>query len=403
MTSTWISTADRLHNLPPYIFSHLDKLKAEKQSNSIIDLGMGNPGGPTPVPVVDEAIIAIQDPNNHGYPSSHGTLDFRRAVSRWYRRRYDVGVNLDHEVLPLLGSKEGLAHLSMAYVNPGDVVLTPTPSYPVHFRGPLLAGGQIYPLVLKPENDWLIDLAAIPDRIAERAKLLYFNYPNNPTAATAPREFFENIVAFARRHEILLVHDLCYAELSFDDYRPTSLMEIPGAIDVGIEFNTLSKTYSMAGWRVGFAVGNRRIIQGLRDLKANVDYGVFPAIQAAAAAALRLPDSYVRDVRAVYRSRRDFLLAGLRELGWVLPTPKATMYLWIPCPKNISSVDFSMYILSRADVLVTPGSAFGQGGEGYIRISLISDCLELQEVLTRFHRAGVRYDMHSQPLVLFGD
>jgi LL-diaminopimelate aminotransferase len=398
MTSSWISPADRLLALPPYIFSHLDRLKLENQDEDIIDLGMGNPSEPTPIPILEEAITAIQNPRNHGYPPSQGTPDFRKAISTWYYRRYGVSLNSDDEILPLLGSKEGLAHLAMAYVNPGDLVLTPTPSYPVHFRGPLLAGGEIYPLVLKAENNWLIDLAAIPEHIAKRAKILYFNYPNNPTTSTAPLDFFVEMVAFARRHEILLVHDLCYAELSFDNYCPISLLEIPGAIDVGVEFHTLSKTYSMAGWRVGFTVGNRHIIQGLRDFKANVDYGVFPAIQAAAAAALRLPDIYLQDICAVYRSRRDFFVAGLRELGWNIPTPAATMYLWIPCPINVSSADFSMDIFNRTHVLVTPGSAFGEGGEGYVRISLIEDRSRLQEVLNRFHKVGIRYGIPTPSL-----
>lgn len=399
MTLSWISSSDRLRELPPYIFSQLDKLKAEKGREDIIDLGMGNPGGPTPAPIVEAAILAIQEPDNHGYPPFQGTFEFRNTISTWYRRLYDVVVDPDDEVLPLMGSKEGLAHLSMAYINPGDLVLTPTPSYPVHFRGPMLAGGEIYPIVLKPENDWLIDLASIPDSVAERAKLFYFNYPNNPTTATAPREFFEDIVAFARWHEILLVHDLCYAELSFDDYRPVSLLEIPGAKEIGVEFHSLSKVYNMAGWRIGFTAGNRRVIQCLRDLKSNVDYGVFPAIQTAAATALQLPTSYRQDVCLRYQLRRDFLVAGLQKLGWDIPIPKSTMYLWIPCPPGISSMDFAMDLLERANVIVTPGSAFGQGGEGYVRISLIVDQNALQEVLNRLHKADIRYSARVPTLV----
>lgn len=231
MTLSWISPADRLKNLPQYVFARLDELKANARAQGVdlIDLGMGNPDGATPVPIVEAAAWALQDHKNHGYPPFEGTASFRKAITDWYRRRYDVDLDPEGEALPLLGSKEGLTHLALAYLNPGDTVLVPSPAYPPHFRGPLIAGAEIYPLVLKAEQDWLIDFAAIPDEVAQRAKILYFNYPSNPTTATAPREFFEEAVAFARRHEIMLVHDQAYAELAFDGYKPTSLLEIPGA------------------------------------------------------------------------------------------------------------------------------------------------------------------------------
>jgi len=393
MNLDWISPADRLKALPPYVFARLDELKANarEQGLDLIDLGMGNPDGATPQPIVDAAIAAIQNSANHGYPPFEGTASFRRAITDWYKRRYDVELDPDGEALPLLGSKEGLTHLAIAYINPGDLVLVPSPAYPAHFRGPLIAGGKIHQLILKPENDWLIDLAAIPDSVAQQAKVLYFNYPSNPTAATAPREFFEDVVAFARRHEILLVHDLCYAELAFDGYKPTSLLEIPGAKDISVEFHTLSKTYNMAGWRVGFVVGNRHIIQGLRTLKTNMDYGIFSAIQTAAETALQLPDMYLHEVQARYRTRRDFLIAGLGELGWNIPKTRATMYLWVPCPPNTGSTDFALSVLQQTGVVVTPGNAFGAGGEGYVRISLIADCDRLQQALDRLKQAGIRY------------
>jgi LL-diaminopimelate aminotransferase len=293
--------------------------------------------------------------------------------------------------LPLLGSKEGLTHLAIAYVNPGDVVLVPSPSYPAHFRGPLIAGGKIHSIILKPEQDWLIDLGSIPDSVAEQAKILYFNYPSNPTAATAPREFFQDIVKFARKHEILLVHDLCYAELAFDGFHPTSLLEIPGAKEIGVEFHTLSKTYNMAGWRVGFVVGNRHVIQGLRTLKTNLDYGIFAALQSAAETALQLPDVYLHEVQARYRTRRDFLIDGLAKLGWTVPKTRATMYLWVPCPPGVGSTDFALSVLQQTGVVVTPGNAFGAGGEGYVRVSLIAECDRLQDALQRFQQANIRY------------
>ena len=394
MTIDWIQPAKRLSALPPYVFARLDELKARarEQGLDLIDLGMGNPDGPTPEPVVEAATNAIRDAANHGYPPFEGTASFRQAITNWYHRRYEVDLDPEGEALPLLGSKEGLTHLAMAYINPGDIVLAPTPAYPAHFRGPAIAGGEIYDLLLKPENDWLIDLSAIPDAVAERAKVLYFNYPNNPTAATAPREFFEDIVAFARRHEILLVHDLCYAELAFDNYHPTSLLEIPGAKDIGVEFHTLSKTYNMAGWRVGFVVGNRHIVQGLRTLKTNLDYGIFAALQTAAETALQLPDVYLHEVQARYRIRRDFLVNGLASLGWNIPKTKATMYLWVPCPVGVSSTDFALSVLQQTGVVLTPGNAFGPGGEGYVRLSLIANCDRLGEALDRLRRAKICYE-----------
>lgn len=393
MNLDWISPADRVRSLPPYVFARLDelKLRAREQGLDLIDLGMGNPDGATPQPVVEAAIAAVQDPANHGYPPFEGTASFRHTITQWYNRRYGVELDPEGEALPLLGSKEGLTHLALAYVNPGDLVLVPSPAYPAHFRGPLIAGGRIHSLILKPENDWLIDLAAIPDAVAEQAKILYFNYPSNPTAATAPREFFEEIVAFAHRYKILLVHDLCYAELAFDGYQPTSLLEIPGGKEIGVEFHTLSKTYNMAGWRVGFVVGNRHIIQGLRTLKTNLDYGIFRVLQTAAETALQLPDVYLHEVQARYRTRRDFLIAGLAELGWEVPKTRATMYLWVPCPPGICSTDFALSVLQQTGVVLTPGNAFGAGGEGYVRISLIADCDRLGEALSRFRQAGIFY------------
>lgn len=393
----WISPAERLQALPPYVFARLDELKARarEQGLDLIDLGMGNPDGSAPEPVIEAAIAALKNPANHGYPPFEGTASFRRTITAWYKRRYDVDLDPDSEALPLLGSKEGLTHLALAYINPGDVILVPSPAYPPHFRGPAIAGGKVHSLILKPENDWVIDLTAIPDEVAQQAKILYFNYPSNPTAATAPREFFEEIVAFARKHEILLVHDLCYAELAFDGYQPTSLLEIPGAKEIGVEFHTMSKTYNMAGWRVGFVVGNRRIVQGLRTLKTNLDYGLFAALQCAAETALQLPDSYLEQVQKRYRTRRDFLIDGLAELGWSIPKPKATMYVWVPTPPGVGSTDFALSVLQQTGVVVTPGNAFGAGGEGYVRVSLIAECDRLGEALRRLKQANIRFQAEA--------
>ncbi len=393
MTLDWISPADRLQTLPPYVFARLDELKARarEQGLDLIDLGMGNPDGATPQPVVEAAIAAIQNPANHGYPPFEGTASFRRTITKWYSRRYNVELDPENEALPLLGSKEGLAHFAIAYINPGDVILVPSPAYPVLFRGPIIAGAKVHNIILKPENDWVIDLGDIPDSVAEQAKILYFNYPSNPTGATAPREFFKDIVAFAHKHQILLVHDLCYAELAFDGYQPTSLLEIPGGKEIGVEFHTMSKTYNMAGWRVGFVVGNNKIIQGLRTLKTNLDYGIFSALQTAAETALQLPDSYLQEVQNRYSTRRDFMVAGLAELGWNIPKPLAAMYLWVPCTRGMSSTDFALNVLQQTGVVLTPGNAFGPGGEGYVRISLIADCDRLGEALRRMKQANIRY------------
>ncbi|MEO0456812.1 MAG: aspartate aminotransferase [Cyanobacteria bacterium P01_A01_bin.114] len=395
MNLDWIKPAQRLDSLPPYVFARLDELKANARAQGVdlIDLGMGNPGGPTPAPVVAAAQKAMQDPDHHGYPPFEGTASFRQAIAAWYHRRYGVSLDPEGEALPLLGSKEGLTHLALAYLDPGDLVLVPTPAYPAHFRGPAIASAEIYPLALTAANHWLIDIASIPEAVARRAKVLYFNYPNNPTGATAPREFFEEIVAFARHYEILLVHDLCYAELAFDGYQPTSVLEIPGAQEISVEFHTLSKTYNMAGWRVGFVVGNRHIIQGLRTLKTNLDYGIFGAIQTAAETALNLPDSYLEEVQQRYRTRRDFLIEALSKLGWQVPKTKATMYLWVPCPPGMTASDFAFTVLQKTGVVVTPGSAFGEGGEGYVRISLIADCDRLGEAVARMRDVNIRYPM----------
>lgn len=393
MSLDWITKADRLQTLPPYVFARLDELKANarKQGLDLIDLGMGNPDGFPPREVIDAAIASFEVASHHGYPPFEGTASFRAAITRWYQRCYNVALDPNTEALPLLGSKEGLAHLSLAYINPGDLVLVPSPSYPVHFRGPLIAGGEIYPLELNAENNWLIDLQAIPEEVARKAKILYFNYPNNPTTATAPREFFEEIVDWAHHYQVILIHDLCYAELAFDGYQPTSLLEIPRAQELGVEFHTLSKTYNMAGWRVGFVVGNADIIQGLRTLKTNMDYGIFSVLQKAAETALELPDEHLKIVQNRYRERRDFVVSRLNQLGWHMKPSQATMYLWVPCPVGMTSADFALQVLQSTGVVLTPGSAFGEGGEGYVRLSLIADCDRLEEACNRLEKAGIRY------------
>lgn len=393
MEKNWLHRADRLNALPTYVFARLDELKAKarEQGLDLIDLGMGNPDGFAPEPIIESAKQALSVSHYHGYPPFEGTADFRTAIANWYQRRYNVALSPDNEALPLLGSKEGLCHLALAYVNPGDTVIVPSPAYPAHYRGPAIAGANIYAPRLTAKNNWLIDFNAIPEDVARRTKIIYFNYPNNPTTATAPRAFYEEAVAWAQHYEVMLVHDLAYAELAFEGYEPTSLLEVKGAKEIGVEFHTLSKTYNMAGWRVGFVVGNSDIIQGLRTLKTNLDYGIFSVIQAAAQTALELPDHYIHEVQKRYQTRRDFFINGIKKLGWDVKPSQATMYLWIPIPRNYNSTDFALDLLQKTGVVVTPGNAFGEGGEGYVRISLIADCQRLGEALNRWEGAGIRF------------
>ena len=377
--------SDRLLSLPPYIFAQLDVLKAKAREKGVdvIDLGMGNPDRPTPQPVVDAAAKALLDPVNHRYPTFDGKPTLRQTIARWYQDRYHVALDPDTEVLPLIGSKEGLAHLALAYVNPGDVSLVPSPSYPVHTRGTLLAGGTVETLPLTSENDYQIDFDAIDPTAAAKAKLLMFNYPHNPTAAVAERSLFERAVKFGHDTRTLVVHDMAYAELAFDGFKPTSLLEIPGARELGVEFHTFSKTFSMAGWRVGFVVGNASMIAALTKVKSNMDYGLFPAVQEAAIAALNLPEQYVLDTVAMYKERRDVVVDGLNAIGFEVRRPRATMYVWVPTPKGFTASAFASRLIEEVGVVVTPGTAFGTFGEGHVRISLIQPPDRLREAIQR--------------------
>lgn len=375
----------RLQALPPYIFAQLDVLKtaARERGIDLIDLGMGNPDRPTPEPVVDAAVSALRDPANHRYPTFDGRPALRVAIAEWYHARYGVLLDPETEVLPLIGSKEGLAHLALAYINPGDTSLVPDPSYPVHTRGTLLAGGHVESLPLSASGNWQVDFSSISPEAAARARLFFFNYPHNPTAATAGRDLYEQAVGFAQQTDTLLVHDMAYAELAFDGHRPTSLLEIPGAKDYGVEFHTFSKTFSMAGWRVGFVVGNARMIKALLKVKSNMDYGLFPVVQQAALAALALPPTAVQGVVEMYRERRDIVVDGLLAAGFDVQRPKATMYVWVPVPPGQTSTSFATRLIDEAGVVVTPGTAFGQCGEGYVRISLIAPPERLREAVSR--------------------
>lgn len=385
-------TSARLKSLPTYVFAEIEKTKEEARAKGIdlIDLSMGNPNLPVPKPIIDRMVEALQAPENMRYPTFDGKLAFRKAVSKWYKDRYNVDLDPQDEILPLIGSKEGLAHLAYAYIDTDDVTIAPNPCYPVHARGTLLAGGTVHYLPIGPENDYIPDYKSIPEHILKKTKLFIVSYPSNPTTAVAPREFFEGLVAWAKDKNIILVNDLAYAELAFDGYKPTSLLEIPGAKDFCIEFHTMSKTFSMAGWRVGFALGNKNIIKALYNIKSNMDYGLFPAVQEAAIAALELPQSYIDEICDQYKARRDALIDGLNAIGWKIEKPKATMYCWIPVPKGYTSAQFCEKAL-LAGVVFSPGNGFGSNGEGYVRASLIVEPAILKEAVARLEKAGLTY------------
>jgi LL-diaminopimelate aminotransferase len=326
----------------------------------------------------------------HRYPPFDGSKEFKQAVMSWVKKQYNADVT-EEEVVALIGSKEGLVHLQFAYINPGDTILVPMPAYPAHFRATILAGGEPIVLPTTERTNFKPNLKIIDESIARRAKMLILSYPTNPTGATATREFFEEAVAFAKRYDLILVHDFAYAELYFDGEKPLSIFSIPGAKDVAIEFHTMSKTFGMAGWRVGFAMGNKNYVESLRKIKTNLDYGLFAAIQKAAVKAMTMNNGYIDNMRATYQKRRDLVVNSLNELGWSIQKPKGAMYVWFPIPKGFNSYDWMIHLMEKTGVVVTPGIAFGELGEGYARISLIEKEERLKEAFVRMKKAGVKY------------
>jgi LL-diaminopimelate aminotransferase len=380
-----IEQSERLKRLPPYLFREIDRQKEAVSSRGvdIIDLGVGDPDLPTPPHIIEALKEAAADPANHRYPSYSGMHDFNAAVARCYKQRFDVDLDAGNEVVTLIGSKEGLAHVPLAFINPGDRALVPSPAYPVYSIGTQFAGGEPYFMDLVKPNQFLPDLEAIPLEVAEKAKMMFINYPNNPTAAVATREFFEAVVAFAKDHGVIVCHDAAYSEMAYDGFRPMSFLEVPGATSVGIEFHSLSKTYNMTGWRIGFAVGCADIINGLGRIKSNIDSGAFQAIQIAGIAALEGDQSCVEDMRRTYRKRRDILVDGLRSMGFSVERPRATFYLWIEVPKGYTSAGLASRLLTEAGVVTTPGNGFGAAGEGYVRMALTVTRERIQEALGR--------------------
>jgi LL-diaminopimelate aminotransferase len=379
-----INKAQRIQKLPPYLFAEIDRLKKEVASRGVdlISLGIGDPDTPTPAHVIERLATAARNPANHRYPDYEGLPAFRRAAAAWMQSRYGVAADPDTEVVSLIGSKEGIANLAVAFVDPDDVVLVPDPGYPVYHVGTQFNGGVTYRMPLRRENAFLPDLAAIPAEVARRAKLLWLCYPNNPTGAVAPKAFFADAIRFAERHNVLIAHDAAYAELFYGE-RPPSILELPGARDVAIEFHSLSKTFNMTGWRVGFAVGNREIIAGLGKVKTNVDSGIFQAVQEAGIAALESDDALVAGLRGMYRERRDVLVRGLADVGLPCEPPPATFYVWVPVPRGETSAGLAKRCLMEAGVVVTPGNGFGEAGEGYVRLTLCSPAERLREAVER--------------------
>lgn len=378
--------ADRLKRLPPYLFAELDRKKKEvmKKGVDVINLGIGDPDLPTWPHIVAELQREAENPAHHQYPSYEGSLRFREAAAVWYMRRFGVSLDPEIEVISLIGSKEGIAHMPLAFVDPGDVVLVPDPGYPVYKAATIFAGGEPYPMPLLSENGFLPDIDAVPVDVAKRAKMMFLNYPNNPTAGTAGLDFFEKVVAFAKKHGIIVCHDAAYSEMYYEDSdRPHSILEVEGAKDVAVEFHSLSKTYNMTGWRIGWVSGNAGIVAGLGKIKTNVDSGVFGAIQRAAVAALEGDQSMLNKTRATYRERRDMMLEGLRAAGLHVEPCRATFYLWIRTPEGVSSTDFATMLLEKAGVVVTPGVGFGQFGEGFVRVSLTTSTSRLEQAARR--------------------
>lgn len=377
--------AERVRLLPPYLFQEIDRLKAEAAAKGvdIINMGVGDPDQPTPKHIIESLHKASEDAANHQYPSYSGTNDFRACVAKWYKRRFNVELNASKEVLTLIGSKEGIAHFPMAFINPGDIALIPNPAYPVYHVATMFAGGKSHFMPLVKENNYLPDLDVIPKDIARKAKMMFINYPNNPTGAVAGKDFFEKVVAFAKEYNVMICHDAAYTEMGLNGYRPMSFLEVDGAKEVGIEFHSLSKTYNMTGWRLGFAVGNPEMLSGLGQIKSNIDSGVFNAVQQAGITAIEGDQSCVDQMHKLYEERMKVLVEGLRKAGLNPDEPKASFYVWCPAPNGMTSKEFTSLLLTKAGIVTTPGSGFGDPGEGYVRFALTVSKERIQEAVVR--------------------
>jgi len=377
--------ARRVENLPPYLFVEISRKIAEKKAKGeeVISFGIGDPDIPTPPHILNRLIEAAKDPVNHRYPESEGLPELRRAIAAWYLKRFGVTLDPDTEVAPLIGAKEGIAHIAFCFLDPGDTALVPDPGYPVYAIGTNLAGGRPYYMPLTENNDFLPDLKRIPQHIANRARLLWLNYPNNPTGAVAELDFFGRVVEFARQTGVVVCHDSPYTEVAYDGYRPVSFLQADGAKDVGIEFHSLSKSYNMTGWRIGMAVGNATMIGALKTLKSNIDSGIPQAIQYAAIEALNGPQECIEEHNALYQRRRDLVVEGLNKIGLKAICPKASLYVWAKVPEGYTSAEFTADLLEQVGVVVTPGTGYGRNGEGYVRLSLTIADASLLKGLSR--------------------
>jgi len=377
--------AQRLGRIPPYLFAEIDrKVREKKQAGvDVISLGIGDPDLPTPQRIVSVLQEAAADPANQRYPSYFGLTELREAIAGWYRERFDVSLDAATEILPTLGSKDGISHAPLALVDPGDVVLAPDPGYTPYATGAIMAGADPYVMPLTLENHWLPDLEAIPDEVAQRARLMWLNYPNNPTAAVADKEFLEHAVDFCRRHGIVLCHDAPYSEICFDGYRPLSLFQIPGAKEVGLEFHSLSKTFNMTGWRIGWVCGRADLVGLIGQLKTNIDSGIFQPVQWAAIEALNGGEEETRAACETYARRHRLVADTLNSLGWSIKPPRATFYVWAPVPDGYDSIGFAGHVLDQVGVNITPGVGFGAHGEGYFRLSVTAPDARLEEAMAR--------------------
>jgi alanine-synthesizing transaminase len=369
----------RVKRLPPYVFAIVNQLKmdARRRGEDVIDLGMGNPDLPTPKHIVDKLIEAVKNPKNHRYSASRGITQLRLAICEWYKRRFDVDLDHDTEAVITIGSKEGLSHLTYAMIEPGDLVLAPAPAYPIHPYSIILAGGDVRSVPLgKNDTDFFNKMEEVFKASWPRPKYLLINFPHNPTTACIELDFFEKVVDFAKEHNLIVIHDLAYADLTFDGYKAPSFLQVPGAKDIGVEFFSLSKSYSMPGWRVGFCVGNREIVSALTNIKSYLDYGMFQPIQIASIIALRGPQDCVEEIRQTYKNRRNVLIQGLNNAGWVVEPPKATMFVWAEIPeefRKMGSLEFTKFLLKEGGVAVSPGIGFGEHGDGFVRFALVEN------------------------------
>jgi LL-diaminopimelate aminotransferase len=384
--------AERLKKLPLYLFEEIDKAKqkALDEGRPVIDFGVGDPDTPTPDFIIKKLHQASLDPKTHNYALNKGLRILREAMASWYKSRFNVDLDPDREVLPLLGSKEGIAHIPLAFVNPGDEVLIPDPGYPPYNSGSVFAGAKVHRMPLLAENNFLPDLDSIEKKTARNCKLMHFNYPNNPTGAVCDRTFYEKVVAFAKENDIIACSDAAYTEMSYDDFNPVSFLEVPGAREVGIEFHSLSKTFNMTGWRVGMAVGNAKALEGLARVKANIDSGIFTAIQLASIEALNHAEKVKEKLNKMYVERRDILVDGLNRAGWEIPKPLATFYVWAPVFGGYDSTSLAKAFLEKADIVVTPGVGFGEHGEGYVRMAFTRDKRQLEGAVERIKKTFFR-------------